>query len=63
MEDIEIRLKGEFTEEDLKKFAEVLREIEEKNKDKTYLLWIDRKYYTMRETMDMITRIFPRRKI
>lgn len=50
---------GEFTKEDLKKIAKVLREIEQEKPEKTFWMWIDAKEMSREEATKLIKDIFP----
>lgn len=49
---------GEFTEEDLKEFAKVLRKVERNNPKETYFLIIEDKDLELKEATELVARVF-----
>src|SRR3972149_5555694 len=57
-----IKLSGDFTEGDLRRFANLLRRIEEKNPERFYLMFIEVKDLKLEEGKKLILDIFPKKK-
>jgi len=55
---MKIVITGEFTEEDLKEFAKVLRKVERNNPNETYFLIIEDKDLKLKEASELVARVF-----